>query len=45
MKNSWNTNQLYNGYFYVSMPYFRAKTLSILVNKEAVPSDIAKKLK
>lgn len=45
VKNSWNTNQIYDGYFYVSMPYFKAKTLSILVNKEAVPSAIAKKLK
>lgn len=44
VKNSWNTNQLYNGFFYVSEPYFLAKTLSILVNKEAVPSNIAKKL-
>ncbi len=44
VKNSWDTNQLYNGYFYVSEPYFLAKTLSILVNKEAVPKDIAKKI-
>lgn len=45
VKNSWDTNQLYNGYFYVSVPYFKAKTLSILVNKEAIPKAIAKKLK
>lgn len=45
VKNSWDTNQVYDGYFYVSIPYFRAKTLSLAVNKEAVPTDIAKKLK
>ncbi len=44
VKNSWNTNQLYNGYFYVSEPYFLAKTISILVNKAAIPSDIATKM-
>lgn len=44
VKNSWNTNQLYNGFFYVSEPYFLAKTLSILVNKEAVPKEVARKL-
>lgn len=43
VKNSWNTNQLYNGFFYVSEPYFLAKTMSILVNKKAIPSKIAKK--
>lgn len=44
VKNSWDTNQVYDGYFYVSEPYFLAKTLDIYVNKEAVPSDIKKKL-
>lgn len=44
VKNSWDTNQLYGGYFYVSEPYFLAKTIDIFVNKEAVPSDIAKKI-
>lgn len=45
VKNSWDTNQLYDGFFYVSEPYFLAKTLSILVNRNAIPGDIAKKLK
>lgn len=44
VKNSWDTNQLYNGYFYVSEPYFLAKTVSILVNRDAVPAGIASKL-
>lgn len=45
VKNSWDTNQLYDGFFYVSEPYFLAKTLSILVNKKAIPASIASKLK
>ena len=43
VKNSWDTNQVYDGYFYVSEPYLYAKTIDILVNKEAVPKSIAKK--
>lgn len=45
VKNSWDTNQIYDGYFYVSEPYFLAKTIDILVNREAIPKDIAKKMK
>ncbi len=44
VKNSWDTNQIYDGYFYVSMPYFLAKTIDIYVNREAVPADIAGKM-
>lgn len=43
VKNSWDTNQIYDGFFYVSEPYFLAKTISIMVNKNAIPSAIAKK--
>ncbi len=45
VKNSWDTNQKYDGFFYVSEPYFLAKTLSILVHKDAIPKAIAKKIK
>lgn len=45
VKNSWDTNQIYDGYFYVSEPYFLEKTISIVVNRDALPKDIAKKLK
>ena len=41
VKNSWNTNQLYDGYLYVSEPYFLEKTLSVLVNKDALPKEVA----
>lgn len=44
VKNSWDTNQVFDGYLYVSEPYFLAKTVDIYVNKKAVPKEIAKKL-
>lgn len=45
VKNSWDTNQLYDGYLYVSMPFFLEKTLGVGVHKDAIPSDIKKKFK
>lgn len=45
VQNSWDTNQIYDGFFYVSEPYFLAKTIDIYVNKEAIPSNIAEKFK
>lgn len=45
VKNSWDDNQVYGGFFYVSEPYLLAKTLNIYVNKNAVPKEIAKKIK
>ena len=40
VKNSWDTNQVYGGYIYVSDAFFLAKTLSIMVNRSAVPRGI-----
>ena len=45
VKNSWDTNQVYDGFFYVSEPYFLAKTVNIYVNKAAVPGEIARKFR
>ncbi len=45
VKNSWDDNQVYGGYIYVSMPYFLAKTLDIYVHKDAVPQAIMAKMK
>ena len=39
-----DTNQIYDGFFYVSEPYFLAKTLQVVVNRNAVPKEIAKKI-
>lgn len=44
VKNSWDSEQVYDGYFYVSEPYFLAKTMSVMVNKGAIPQDCLKKL-
>ena len=44
VKNSWDDKHIYKGYFYVSEAYFMAKTLSILVNKNAVPKSVMKNL-
>lgn len=44
VKNSWTAKQVYDGYLYVSVPYFLAKTVDIMVHKDAVPKDIAKKI-
>ena len=44
VKNSGDTNHVYGGYFYVSEPYFLAKTMSILVNKKGIPSATLRKL-
>jgi bleomycin hydrolase len=45
VKNSWGTegNEM-GGYFYVSKAYFLYKTTGIMLNKKAVPKDIAKKM-
>ena len=44
VKNSWDTNNIYDGFFYVSEPFFLAKTIDIYLNKEAVPQAILNKL-
>ena len=44
VKNSWDTNQLYDGFIYVSEPYFLEKTLSVMINKEALPKSVSSKL-
>lgn len=45
VKNSWGVvKPEMAGYLYVSQPYFRSKTMSILVHKDAIPAAIRKKL-
>ena len=46
VKNSWGEDSgPYDGYFYVSEAYVLLKTTSIMLNKNAIPSDISEKLK
>lgn len=44
VKNSWGTNFDYNGIWYASKAFVAYKTMNILVNKNAIPKNIAKKL-
>lgn len=44
VKNSWGESQLYKGHFYASEPFVLYKTTNLVINKNAVPKDIAKKL-
>ena len=44
MKNSWGNYNKYQGKAYISKAYIAYKTLNILINKNAIPKKIAKKL-
>jgi len=47
VKNSWGTNPERNangGYVYFSESYMRLKTISVMIHKDAIPKEIAKKL-
>ncbi|MCT4589599.1 MAG: C1 family peptidase [Carboxylicivirga sp.] len=44
VKNSWNTNNKYDGYFYASEAFVKYKTMSIMINKNALTKDLKKKL-
>ncbi len=44
VKNSWGTSNYCKGYFYVSQAFYLYKTTSIMVNKNAIPADIRKKM-
>ncbi|MDE6507119.1 MAG: C1 family peptidase [Alistipes sp.] len=42
--NSWDVRPPYDGYYYFSRPFVAYKTTDIMVNKKALPKEIAKKL-
>ncbi|MEG1910265.1 MAG: C1 family peptidase [Bacteroidales bacterium] len=44
IKNSWDIDNPYQGYIYMSKPYFRSKTLDIMINKKALSAEMRKKL-
>lgn len=44
VKNSWGTDSKYQGFFYVSIPYVRLKTIDIIVNRKGIPEKTGKKL-
>ena len=45
VKNSWGTDSKYKGIWYASKAFVAYKTMNILVHKNALPKDIAKKLR
>ena len=44
VKNSWNTENIYNGYFYASEAFVKYKTIDIQINKNALSSAMKSKL-
>lgn len=44
VKNSWDHNQKYGGFLYVSEPFFLAKTINVYMHRDALPKDLAKKI-
>ncbi|MCR5408021.1 MAG: aminopeptidase [Bacteroidales bacterium] len=44
IKNSWGVTGAYDGIWYMSENFCKAKTLNIVVNKKAIPTNIRKKL-
>lgn len=45
VKNSWGSAGSYNGIWYASETFVKYKTISLVVNKKALPKEIANKLK
>jgi bleomycin hydrolase len=44
VKNSWDVNNPYDGYIYMSEAFIKYKATDIMIHKEVVPQKIAKKL-
>ena len=44
VQNSWDVLPPYDGFWYFSRPFVEYKTMSIMVNRNAVPKEIRKKL-
>lgn len=45
VQNSWDTNNIYDGFFYASKAFVEYKTMNIIVHKDALPKSIRQKLK
>ncbi|GAB5550598.1 MAG: C1 family peptidase [Saprospiraceae bacterium] len=44
VKNSWGAVGPYNGFLYMSLPYYKMKTVGILVHKDVIPEEIKQQL-
>jgi bleomycin hydrolase len=45
VQNSWNTANVYDGFFYASKAFVSYKTMNIVVHKDALPKSIRMKMK
>lgn len=45
VKNSWGETGMYKGIWYASEAFVKYKTISLIVNKKAIPSNLAQKIK
>jgi bleomycin hydrolase len=45
VKNSWDVNNIYDGFIYMSEAFIKYKVTDIMINKVTVPKSIAKKIK
>lgn len=43
-KNSWGEGGTYKGYSYLSVPFMRMRTMSVMLHKDGVPPQIANKI-
>lgn len=43
-KNSWGETGKFKGFSYVSVPFMKMRTMSIMVHKDGIPPEIAKKI-
>ncbi len=44
VKNSWDTDNIYDGYFFASRAFVSYKTMNLVVHKDAIPKNIRKKM-
>jgi hypothetical protein len=44
VKNSWGVTGKYDGFLFVSKAFIMLRTTNIMVNKNAIPAAIAKKM-
>jgi len=44
VKNSWGITGLYKGIWYISETFVKLKTMNIVINKNAIPADLKKKM-
>lgn len=44
VKNSWGDKLAHGGFVYMSVPYVKLKTISILLHKDALPKEVAREL-